>query len=489
MALFGAGSGSGVAGAAAGDRFVFRDVTNESGVALRSRTWGTAWTDFDADGDPDVFLNRHWHRPRMFVQHETGYVRLRGQLDLYEDVVDRHLCAWGEANQDGEPDLYCVQGADRGEGRGANQLFINRDGNLLNRAGSFGVKNAYGRGRTANWVDYDLDGDLDLFVGNMERDGYPNVMFQRTPEGFRRKRVGLGWEMATVTSSWSDWDRDGDADLLVLQHYPKQAVAFENHNGQFRRGFIRHVSGRHWLSAAWGDYDGDGWTDLHVVSKKRSMILRNDEGFFRARHDLELNQGRMSGWLDVDNDADLDAFVIQGTRGVYRTPGLVNRPDFLIVQGLDGFKRVRDGSFRGPRGGNADALSTADHDRDGDVDIFVTNGYEQWSGPNNLLENDTPSGNWAGIELRGDSANPFAFGARVFVQTPRFGYWREVTDGVNFRAQSEVGYLHLGLAAQESAQVTVMWTWAEGDSDCLEVSAGTITRVTRGSAPCQTEEP
>lgn len=464
------------------DKYAFHNVTNESGVAQRTRTWGSSWVDYDDDGDADVFVNRHWRRPRMFVKQETGYVRLRGQTDLTDVVVDRHQCAWGEANQDWAPDLYCVQGADRGKGSGPNQLLINEGGNLVDRAPAFGVTNSLGRGRTTNWIDFDLDGDLDLFVGNTERANRPNIMYERIAAGFKRSRVGLGWEMATVGSSWSDWDRDGDPDLLVLQHSPKNAVAFVNDGGRFRRGFIRHVSGRHWLSAAWGDYDGDGWTDLHLVNKRRSMILRNDHGFFRIRHDLELHQGRMSVWLDADNDADLDAFVVQGTRGVYRTPGLINRPDFLIVRHPMKFVRIRDDSFRGPRGGNADAVSAADHDRDGDVDVLVTNGFDQWRGPNQLLENVTAGGNWAGLVLRNTAANPFGYGARVYVETMRFAYWREVTDGVNFRSQSEVGYVHLGLRATTEARIEI--TWEPGVRDCFEVAAGTVTRVERGSAPC-----
>lgn len=466
---------------------MFRDATNDLGLAQRTRTWGSAWADYDIDGDADVFINRHWRRPRMFVHEGDTYTRLRGQPDLSDIVVDRHQCVWGEANQDGAPDLYCVQGADKGEGTGPNQLLVNVEGDLVDRARAFGVRNAQGRGRTANWIDYDLDGDLDLFVGNMERDNQPNVLYARTDDGFRRTRVGLGWEMATVSSSWSDWDRDGDPDLLILQHYPKQAVAFVNDDGHFRRTFIRHVSGRHWLSAAWGDYDGDGWTDLHVVGKRRSMILRNDEGFFRLRHDLELHQGRMSTWVDVDNDADLDAFVVQGSRGVYPTPGVINRPDFLIIQNPRRFVRLRDDSFRGPLSGNGDSVSAADHDRDGDVDLLVTNGYEQWSGANVLLENETVGGNAAALVLRGTLQNPVGFGARVYVETAKFVYWREVTDGVAFRSQAEVGYVHLGL--RRTAAATVKVIWEPGVADCLEVVAGTITVVDRGVTPCPPDEP
>lgn len=474
-------SGAENAGAAT-RRYTFVDVAEPSGVLQEVRTWGAAWTDYDDDGWPDLFLGRHWRTPRMFLNRRARFRRLKAQEDLQGTQMDRHQCVWGEADGDGHPDLYCVQGADKGTGAGPNQLLLYRDGNLVDRAHAFGVTNYRGRGRTANWLDFDVDGDLDLFVGNTTRPGFPNVLYEQTPGDFRRVVSAVSEEIATVSSSWSDWDRDGDPDLLVLSHAPGKALAYENRRGTFRRVHLRHITGRHWDSAAWGDFDGDGWTDVHLVTRKHSVVLRNIAGIFRVYDRTDLIQGRMSAWLDVENDGDLDLFVVQGARGNYPSPDAVNRPDFLLVKRARRFIRVTNGSMRGPETGNGDSVSIADYNRDGRLDVFVTNGLYYWAGPTELLENTTEAGNWVGIELRGPRRNPFGYGARVVVRTEGMVLRREITDAATFRAQSEVGYVHFGLGREPVADVHIKWP--DGTIDCIIAAAGTVVRAEHGTFPC-----
>lgn len=94
---------------------------------------------------------------------------------------------------------------------------MRRSGRFVDRARRLGLANRYGRGRSINWIDYDVDGDLDVFVGNGKRRGYPNVMFQNRRRGFKRAKVGLSQEMKTLSSTWADWEGDGDPDLLITR--------------------------------------------------------------------------------------------------------------------------------------------------------------------------------------------------------------------------------------------------------------------------------
>ena len=130
----------------------------------------------------------------------------------------------------------------------------------------------------------------------------------------------------------------------------------------------------------------------------------------------------------------------------------------------------------------------ADHNRDGRLDLFVTNGaplHEESSdlkGRWQLFENRTTPGNWIALELQGSDWNPWGFGARVFVDTDGTDYWRELNDGMGLRAQSEVGHLVLGYGDDELIEVRV--EWPDGTTDCVTGMSGQTLVVPHGLRPC-----
>ena len=461
----------------------FVDGTVPRGLThQRTITWGSTWVDHDGDGDFDLLANRHWHRPRFFINRAGNYaVSNEMFFSGRKKFFDRHSCAWGEANGDGKVDLYCGSGALKGEGFGANQLWIQTKVGFTNKSREYRTRDGYGRSRSVNWIDYDSDGDLDLFVGNKLRTRAPNVMFRNDRGRFARADVGLSTRVNSLASMWSDWDGDGDPDLLLIRYQPEKARAFENVGGSFERIALEGVTGRHWSSASWGDYDGDGWPDLHLIAPHSSVILRNESGSFTEAHSVALQAGASSTWLDVDNDGDLDSFVVQGRRAG------VNRSDFFLIQQNGGFTAFFDRSFRGPKTGSGETASVADVDLDGRQDLFVTNGAllgeeTDIEGSWQLLENRTESANWVAIELHGDDWNPWGYGALLRVEADGMDYRREVNDGVAMRSQSGIGRMLLGIGGAPEARVTI--EWPGGATDCVDVQAGDVVAVKEGGTPC-----
>lgn len=463
------------------DAYAFEDATGIAGMTDVIRSWGSAWADIDDDGFPDALIGRHWRPPRLLFSVGEGMYREPVTGALGGTGSDRHSCAWGEANGDGAPDLYCVRGADKGNGSGMNQLLIQTGtGDLADRTAGSGAANPRGRGRSANWLDHDGDGDLDLFVGNQFRSGHPNLLLRNDDGRFRPADAGIDEELETSSTSWADWDADGDPDMLVLQHNGP-AVAYENDGGHFRRVSIDAARGDGWLSGAWGDFDADGRPDLHLVSETQMRILHNTEEGFEEVHRETIRFGRMSTWFDVDNDSDLDLYVVQGAFG--RNPsGEPNRPDLLVVNTGSGFARAGGGPWNGRAIGNGESVAAVDHDRDGGMDLFVTNGAFQWEGPNLLLENASERGHWVGVDLRGPDANPLGIGARVEVSIDDETLHHQMTDGVNAHSQGEVGYLHVGLGDARVAGVKVVW--GDGSSDCATARADAVVEMTYGTQPC-----
>ncbi len=455
-------------------------------------TWGSVAVDYNTDGWPDLFVGRHGAHPFFYENGQGVYERRRYELDFPKGYdagdgdtwVDRHSCAWGEATGGGRLDLYCGVGANEGTSVGPNQLLVWDGDGFKDAAKHRGLKEKYGRSRTVHWMDYDVDGDLDVYVGNWARPSYPSVMYRNMRGRFERKTVGVEDQLRTHSSSWADWDSDGDPDLLVLQ-YLAPAIAYENQGRRFVRVTIPHVTGGSWHGSAWGDFNADGRPDLHLINDTRSLILKNQGGSFTVEDDRSAREGRAGGWLDVENDGDLDLFVVQGAPGKYPSRDAVNAPDVLLVRRGGKFVQVRRSSFRGPESGSGDSVSVSDFDRDGRQDLFVTNGffeYEQWIGKSWLLQNQTDAANWVGIRLVGKRWNPSGVGALLRVETVTDLYRRRTNDGVTFRSQSEIGYAHFGIA--DALEATVKVTWPQGGSDCAVAASGVVVVVEQGQTPC-----
>ena len=459
-------------------------------------TWGGTWTDFDGNGFPDLLIGHHSVEPDLllnddgtFAEADVNLVNPPGyEVGHKGRFVDRHTCGWGEANGDGLPDLYCDVGANKGIGIGSNQLYLQQPDHSLREVGaSFRVEDRFGRSKSVDWLDVDGDLDLDLFVGNALRIDRPapNEVFLHTRSGLRRADVGLSDRLQTMSTEWADWDLDGDPDLLLFQ-YPSTgglSLAYENVRGRYRRVSVPGVTAGHWHTAAWGDFDGDGRPDLATVSIPELAIFRNTRSGFRRVFGLPLDKGQMAVWFDAENDGDLDLFVVQGAPPPMPSTG-ANEPDLLLINSGHGFRVARVAGIAGPRDGCGDSAAAADFDRDGRVDLFVTNGAEgDCRGKDELLRNVSIGGNWVSVDLRGADLNPWGFGARIHVRAGDLVYWRELTDGMNFRSQSEVGHQVLGIGVETSASVRVVWP--DGATSCARLTAGENAVLQQGVSSCR----
>ena len=184
----------------------FEDITSTAGVTYTGPSFGASWGDFNGDGWPDLWVSNHDSPPNLFQNNKDGtFSEVSAQVNYTN--ADMHGSAWADFDNDGDQDLLTLVGT----GRlvvAANQLFINSDGLLNERAQEYGLDYPLGRGRTPNWFDWDNDGRLDVFVANWARpDGAaPSALFSQANGIFLDSFNQTG--LATVLRRYRFWHAD-----------------------------------------------------------------------------------------------------------------------------------------------------------------------------------------------------------------------------------------------------------------------------------------
>lgn len=177
---------------------------------------------------------------------------------------------------------------------------------------------------------------------------------------------------------------------------------------------------------------------------------------------------------DFDDDMDVDLYLVCGS-------SVVNTENVLLENRGDGtLRRIPGaGGAAGSTHGIGDSVAAADYDRDGFLDLFVTNGRDLVplsDGPHQLFRNRGNANHWLEIDLRGTASNRDAIGARVVVRAGGVAQLRTQDNGMHDRAQS-FRRLHFGLGPHTHADSIVV-EWPSGRTQTLtDVAANQIVEV------------
>lgn len=220
--------------------------------------------------------------------------------------------------------------------------------------------------------------------------------------------------------------------------------------------------------------------DIHV----RDILLLNQGGFEflespqspfeRVENSLNCVNG------DFDNDGDLDIYVVQ-------SGSVINEPDIIYENdGLGNFSELVDGyGIRGAAPGVGDAVTKADFDNDGFLDLCVTHGSLSLyldSSRVQLWKNQGNDNHWASIRLVGLESNANGFGSDVVLHAGGNTWIRHADGGVHTSSQND-SRLHFGLGAETTIDSLEVF-WPSGNVDVLyDLPADSLmTIIESGSA-------
>jgi len=479
--------------AAAGIDFVHENGATERRYLPETLGAGAAFADFDGDGWPDLYLVNGLAVDQLGApppDAPTGVLYHNRGDGTFEDVTAASGLATpflgmgvavGDVDGDRALDLYVTA-------VGGDHLFRNRgDGTFEEVSHSWGVPDA-GFGSSAAFLDYERDGRLDLVAGRYvvwssaadqrcSPDGVHRVYC--TPEVYEAEPNRLlanvgGRRFADVTTAAGlgnpagktlglvplDQDGDGWPDLAVANDTSPNQLWLNQRDGTFREvgmaaGMAVAESGspRGGMGVDAGDLDGDGCTDLVIgnFSLEMAAVYRATEGGVfvdeAARNGvgfpslLTLAFGTLL--LDQDGDGRLDILLANGHLepriAQFRSSQTYPQPLQLFRnQAPSGFVEVPAGSWSGPWVGRS--LAAADYDRDGDLDVLLT----QNGGPARLLRNESPPASWLRLRLVSRRSPTPPYGAEVIAVAGGRRIHRNLVSGRSYLSASEP-VLTLGL--------------------------------------------
>ncbi|MXX50264.1 MAG: CRTAC1 family protein [Chloroflexi bacterium] len=467
---------------------------------------GQAWGDYDRDGWLDLFVTGNLAPNRLYRNQGDGSFALSAHSPpLSLPDAPSGGATFADYDNDGWLDLYIVN-------HGANHLFRNQAGaGFIDVTARAGVGDR-GKGSSAAWGDYDNDGWLDLYVANwscfpecevVDFTRQADRLYHNNGDGsFSDVSATLGY-MQTLGAGFApafvDYDNDGDLDLYVVNDKLQNEIGnllWRNDGAGCAHWCWANVSagsGANLLINGMGldaaDYDNDGDFDLYITDMVYTMyLLRNDGAGFRNRaHSagVALNYGpdQAVGWgaafFDYDNDGWQDLYVAatnyHQTFPELEVSFMNARPDALFRNdGAGGFVDVSADS------GIAVDLPTlgvayADYDNDGDLDLVTGH----WDSGYRLYQNQGADGRWLSLELRGGGAiNADAVGSKVYVRAGGVTQLQTARIGSGLGGNNQLP-LHFGLGAATSADIRIVW--ANGSECTIEnVPANQRLRIVYG---------
>ncbi len=491
-------------------RVQFEEVASQIGLDKTSGGRGSAIFDMDGDGYLDVIIACTMAGCGVYRNNGDGTFRDASVGSGLEDCINTHAIIAGDYNNDGWDDIYLTR---LGFYAGESVLYRNNgDGTFTDVTKEAGLS-SWGPVFGAQWVDYDCDGNLDLFVthsqGRLLDRKSPNLLFHNNGNGtFTEisKEAGIVSPYMTISSAWGDYNNDGYPDVFVSNGVGPSQLFRNNGDGSFtdvsREAGIDGVC--FGSVSVWCDYDNDGWLDLvQFIWSPEKHVLHTlihgkgpDRGhpmriYHNNRNGTFTEVGRelgidgcwatMSGNLgDFDNDGHIDILLGNGSPTMSRT-----EPPVILEN--DGQGKFHNVSFTAglPFSGKGHGANLADLAGDGRLCLLMAAGgsYPADLLTTSVLRPKTLPGNYLNVRLRGTKSNRSAIGARLILTAGGRTQHRLMVGGTGFGSLPFEEHFGLGkLDCVESLEIR----WPSGLQQQIgNLPINNTIRITEGESGWQ----
>jgi len=427
---------------------VFTEVAASMGISGQTGLGhSVAWCDIDNDRDIDVaFSNQDGSGFWLYRNDITSFVNITSTAGLGGLGASRVL--WGEVTGDSFSDLILDTGS-------SQALYSNDGDNTFTNITS-------GSGLTGSPVciaDFDNDGAADILT--LTSSGC-SILYNSGTGSFTAQAAGTGgWWVAACL----DYDLDGDQDIYLGTYGNDPNALLRNDGSSFSdvtaSAGVAFATGTGGITA--GDYNNDGWIDLYLGNYSApacKLFCNNGDGTFS---DVTASSGavgytdtRTSGFTDYNNDGWLDIFSSHHDFYSYSNIMWMNNGNGTFSN--VGVSLGLSGEWIGDYFGTA----WGDYNLDGDIDLFAVGHIDKYV----LFRNDqstTIPANYVVLELEGTISNHDAFGTRVVADLGSMSLTRFVRGGEGYHDFHSLP-LEFGLYDTDSIQ-TLTINWPSGIVD------------------------
>ena len=422
--------------------------------------------DVNGDGWDDIFFSNGPYGSQnnmLYINNKNGSFTTVTTDPIVLDNSRSDGTSFADVDNDGDLDAYIVTFGFGGTGN--LNLFYRNNGDgtfTYEPANALGLVFSYSEMGT--WVDINNDQYLDMYFTNSYLDLH-NSYFENQGDGSFLEIDNLSItneSLASRSVDWIDYDSDGDFDLFLTNESNAKNSLFRN-DGPNNFVQIDDVSivedFKNSAGSSWADVDNDGDFDLFVANweGQNNQLFINNGGVFTEQVGSIIASGGGSSFGssfgDIDNDGDIDLFVCNA----YFTGQTKN---FVYINDGQGNFSQDTSSALANHTGYTFGCAFGDYDHDGWLDVILANTFSE-NQTNSLFHNTGEGNNWVELLCKGTASNFSAVGATIRVKSTINGdeVWqtRKITASSGYCSQNSYT-VHIGLGnASIIEEIEVVW--------------------------------